>query len=196
MCASRHAPSFEKVDAFRPHRVLQDPSVAHKICSEAALIIQTCNNIIRVRKQEPAGRTLSVLGLSVEGHTSDASTADDIDKALASMQTSSKRARLAGDLIETYLRKIEDEEDENSQPAFIVACGMGATRPLPGYDDGANYECNRRVEIRLLLDHEAEEAESADPSRELEKVAAQEANSQRKSAPGGTSPAKVRAPKK
>jgi flagellar motor protein MotB len=31
----------------------------------------------------------------------------------------------------------------------IRARGFGASQRLPGYDDGGNYEVNRRVEVKL-----------------------------------------------
>ena len=35
---------------------------------------------------------------------------------------------------------------------FIRAKGFGASQRLPGYDDGGNYDQNRRVEINLVVE--------------------------------------------
>ena len=63
-------------------------------------------------------------------------------------------AVITGD--EAYTSFVEEIKAEGraTMPTggLIRSVGYGATRRLPGFDDGGNYKENRRVEIGLLVE--------------------------------------------
>jgi len=42
------------------------------------------------------------------------------------------------------------ERTRGLEPVLLESLGFGAERPLAGFEDGANYAENRRVELRII----------------------------------------------
>jgi len=135
--------------------VFADPELADEIINEVAKAINLVNNLL-------ASQHLHPFSILIGGHTS----ADTKGSERASLS----RAVAAAALLAEHLaelaprqykgtaqqiredgkegRKIEAEAPNGSA---IRARGFGASQRLPGFDDGKNYEQNRRVEVKLTL---------------------------------------------
>ena len=126
-----------------------DRERAEKILNEVGLAINLVNTMLTAESFPP----FSVL---VGGHTSQTT-----DK---SQLVSMSRATSAAALLAEKLAAIAPEEYEGTadqiwvdgdahtpKGSFIRAEGFGASQRLPGYDDGGNYDQNRRVEITLVV---------------------------------------------
>jgi flagellar motor protein MotB len=62
-------------------------------------------------------------------------------------------AKLSPDEYATAEEQIwEDGDAHTPYGSFIRAKGFGASQRLPGYDDGGNYDQNRRVEVTLVVE--------------------------------------------
>ena len=129
---SKHAAG---VDAF------VEPHLAEQICSEVAIALQLCNDLLLEQGTAP-------LGLAVEGHTSASIHGHD-----ESVDISTKRSKQCKRSIVRHMLAAnrgssamwDVQVDDLIQPR-----GYGSTQPLPDYADGGNYVQNRRVEMRLL----------------------------------------------
>ena len=126
---------LEGVDAFK------DPPLAAAVLYEVSVAFRTCNEVL----QEEA---LDEYDLAVQGHTS-ASINGEAESLMISSMRSDKCARfLTRNILE------QDPEFETRQACtiddLIWSRGFGSKFPLAGFDDGGNYEENRRVEIHLI----------------------------------------------
>ena len=145
-----------------------DPTVADCICRETAYVLKLCNDLL-------AEQGMSPLGLVAEGHTSGKADGHEL-----SFQVSVLRAHLCCHGVLHYLRGMLCTErlqhsdagaltmelfNTWNQPArsmvdvvgwgvrlddLIQPRGLGSHHPLANYSDGANYEANRRVELRFI----------------------------------------------
>ena len=112
----------------------KDPVAAKQICAEAAIAIAAVNKQLKERG-------LKQVGLSIEGHSSGGSG----DATLAK-QTSMIRAKSTKSALKAALSGLEDLD---APP--LESHGFGAEQPLKGFDDGGNYDQNRRVEFRITM---------------------------------------------
>ena len=120
---------------------------AEQICKEVAIAFSICNNLL-------IDQGLLPIGLAVEGHTS--ASADGHAK---SMRISTLRAEQCQRSLKHHLHAIQIEAGTMEKwgapvDELIQHRGFGSTKPLPGFDDGENYEVNRRVEMRLVEPHQ------------------------------------------
>jgi len=139
--------------AARPAATFGDPARVEAILAEVARAVHLVNSMLLEEKLEP----FSVL---VGGHTSQTTAQSDA--------VSLSRAAAAAALLAEKLEELAPQEyagtaatirsdGEAGRPiearaasgSFIRAKGFGASQRLPGYDDGKNYDQNRRVEVTL-----------------------------------------------
>ena len=114
------------------------PLVAEHICLEVAKAFAICNDVLQSHGLRP-------LGLSVEGHTSATPHGEQ-----ESLRISTRRALRCRGSIERHLRSLARPHQERALRELISHCGWGCSRPLRAWDDGGNYELNRRVEMVLV----------------------------------------------
>ena len=120
------------------------PRTAEAICKEVSIAYQICNDLL-------VSHGLEALGLCIEGHTS-----ASINGHQESLEISTKRSSRCERSIKEHTlarntpRAHADAMWGHAIETLISHRGYGSTQPLPGFDDGENYEENRRVEMRLL----------------------------------------------
>ena len=107
-----------------------DDALANRICQEIGQILMVTNHSLEAMKFKP-------FFLEIGGHTSGGSNSSSGEKI------SLLRARAVRKLV------VKELEKKGSR-AEVEAKGYGSSMKLPGYDDGGNYEQNRRVEIKLV----------------------------------------------
>ena len=127
--------------------VYLDPEKAEHICSEVAVALRICNDLLAEMKIAP-------LGLAVEGHTS-----ASIHGHAESLRISSLRAQQCCKSVRAHVIEqgngVTDEVGATlgwglPVDGLITQRGYGSTQPLPSFADGGNHSENRRVEMRLL----------------------------------------------
>ena len=127
--------------------VYLDPQKAEHICSDVAIALRICNDILIEMKVAP-------LGLAVEGHTS-----ASIHGHTESLRISSLRANQCCKSVRAHvIEQGNGVTDESGAPlgwglpidGLVTQRGYGSTQPLPNFADGGNRPENRRVEMRLL----------------------------------------------
>ena len=125
------------------------PERAENIIWECMLALQICNDLLFAKK-------LSPFGIVVEGHTSLSIHGEE-----KSVTISQSRAKRCAESLVRHLKAAPwaARPDHGTTDPDIIwgvhvtelisSTGHGASKPLPGFDDGGNYEQNRRVEMRL-----------------------------------------------
>jgi len=122
-----------------------DRDYVNKMCNEVAVVLGIFNDKLREMRRRP-------FGLLVGGHTS--ATLHSQEK---SERLSLERAQIVADGIRRALVDV-DPERERGTPTVIVAKGFGSSRPLPNFADGKNHPENRRVELKVLVGDDADDA--------------------------------------
>jgi len=147
--------AHDRAGTALPEAQFVDPALAEEIITEVALSINHVNNLLAAEHLHP----FSIL---VGGHTS-IDTAHSVRASLS--RSCAAAALLAEKLAELAPRQYKgtadqiradgeagrDIEAQAPNGSAIRARGFGASQRLPGYDDGGNYEVNRRVEVKLTF---------------------------------------------
>lgn len=146
---------------------------AREICDEVARAMKVCNDILDAKG-------LRRFGLSIEGHTSAVAKAKEekAPRVPLHLRGTAASASRQKEKVE-YTPKMKADPDNlialsmkractvarrikktyktlGNSTVTVQAMGHGATRPLPGYDDGKPHPENRRIEFRLLVGDEVE----------------------------------------